>query len=714
MATQQRPLYAGGELARLIQPASIAIVGASPNEKSFANRTLQGLAGFPGRIELVNAKYPEIGGRACHPSISALTQVPDCVVIATARSSVEPLVQECADAGVGGVILYASGFAETGKPQDVQAQQRLASIARSAGMRLLGPNCIGLVNAARQSSITFMGELDIGKPNGPAVGIVSQSGAIGLGLAQGSRHGAQISHVLNAGNSCDVDVADLVAYLASDLDCQAIACVFEGLAQPERFMQAAELAAAADKPLVVYKLATSAKGASAAMSHTGSMAGMDAAYRAAFERHGVVVVDQLEALMETAAFFAKAGRPSAKGVAVVAASGGMAIIAADAAEAHGVHLPAPDANVAAVLNRHVPDFGVAGNPCDVTAQVANNPESLTACTQAFLASPDIGALVLPIHYAYEASKNRVALAQNLALQHGKPTCIVWANGWLDGPGAVDAERSAQVAMFRSMDRCLKTLAIWHRREVWRAGGPRVAQRASPAEARTRASALLAERQHAMLTEHEAKRVLAAYGLCVTRDIRVQTVEQAVAAASSLGYPVALKAESPDIPHKTDAGVLRLNLQNEAQLREAFDAIMAKIVAIDPMPRLNGLLVQPMLLSGVEIMVGAKVDPLFGPLVLVSLGGVLVELLKDSAVELAPVTRPEALAMLKRLKGRAVLEGFRGAPAVNLNALADAICLISEFAADQREHFTELDVNPLICTANGVVAVDALISTSEQP
>ncbi len=712
MKQSQRPLYSHADLRRLIEPDSIAVVGVSANPKGFGSRTVAGLDRFAGELYLVNAKYQQLDGRPCYPSLSALPQVPDCVVIATPAAAVEPIFEECAALGVGGVVLYASGFAETGKPHDVSAQATLAELAAAAGVRLLGPNCIGFLNTHGSRSLTFMGDLAIAEPSGPAVGIVSQSGALGLGLGQAAKRGTQISHILNAGNSCDVDVADLVNYLVDDAHCAAIACVFEGMAQPERFMDAAERALAANKPLVVFKVATSAQGAASAMSHTGSLAGLNEAYDAAFRRHGVVVVDQLEALVETASFFAKAPPPSAPGAAVVAASGGLAIIGADAAEAHGIALPPPSAEVAAILARHVPHFGSATNPCDVTAQVTNNPQSLLACARAFLESPDCGALVFPIHYAYEAIPARVELVGQLARECGKPVCLVWGNGWVAGPGFDEAERSPHAALFGSMDRCFKTLAAWHAREERRQRGPRRLDRLVTAAARQHAGQLIDAAPYTTLTERETKAVLSAYGLPVNREILVQGAADAVAAARECGFPVALKAESPDIAHKTEAGVIRLHVADAASVERAFDEIMLNVAALHPPPRLNGVLVQPMATAGLELVVGARVDPLFGPLVLVGFGGVLVELLKDTVIDLAPVTQTEAHVMLMRLKAAALFEGFRGAPAVDLDGLAEIVCRVSELAADHADRLTELDVNPLICTADGIVAVDALLVRRE--
>ena len=281
--------------------------------------------------------------------------------------------------------------------------------------------------------------------------------------------------------------------------------------------------------------------------------------------------------------------------------------------------------------------------------------------------------------------------------------------WLQGPAAFEAESDTQVAMFRSMDRCLMTLAAWQRRHERRLAGPRVWVAQAPAGAASRAAALLNQTAERTLTEREAKQVLTAYGVPVVTEKLVQDAGEAALAAADMGYPVAIKVESPDLPHKTEAGVIRLNLRDDLQLRAAFAAVMNNARKVQPPPRVNGVLVQPMIPAGVEVMVGARVDPLLGPLIVAGFGGVLVELLQDTAVELAPVTLDEAQAMLSRLRGAALLRGFRGSEAVNTRQLAEVICRLSELVADQQERISELDVNPLICAGGRVIAVDALIA-----
>lgn len=707
MKAPARPPYRRAELHRLLHPASIALIGASAREGAFGDRALKNLAGYDGRIQLVNARYDRIGELPCYPNLAALPEVPDCAVVAVNREAVEPIVEECARLGVGGAIVFASGYAETGKQERVGAQERLAAIARGSGLRIIGPNCIGVMNYLRRAAVTFMAVPNQAGPPAPhAVGLISQSGALGFALALAVEHGSAVSHVLTSGNSCDVDVADYVAYLAEDPACRAIACVFEGMAEPARLIAAAELARAADKPLIVHKIAVGTEGAAAAMSHTGSLAGSDAAYRAAFARAGVIVVDQFEAVMETAAFFAKAPKPSAAGIAVLATSGGAAIMAADKAEIHGIPLTQPGEETRAVLEAHIPDFGSARNPCDVTAQVLTDPESLNMCAGALLADPAYAAMLVPQVYSYAPVVRRIPVLSALAAEAGKLVVYVWVNELWEGPGAPEAEADPHCALFRSMDRCFRTLAVWQAREAMRLAGPRAAERHAPLSATAEASRLLDAEPGGTLDERAAKAVLACYGVPVVEERLAENADTAVAAARALGWPVALKALSPDLPHKTEAGVVRLGLASEDAVREAYAAVMAN--AEKSGARVAEVVVQPMVPPGTEVMVGARIDPLFGPLVLVALGGVLVELANDIAVALAPVTAAEAEAMLRRLKFAPLLSGFRGSAPVVLERLANVVARVSEFAADQVERFTELDVNPLICAGERIIAVDALI------
>lgn len=700
-------VYGHGDLARLLAPRTVAIVGASARAGSFGDRVFRNLADFDGEVHLVNARYDTLYDRPCHPSVSALPVVPDCAVLTIGREAVEPVVAECAALGVGGVIVVASGYAETGKPERAELQRRLARLGRETGLRIAGPNSLGSVNYVNGAGMTFSAMPKRRSLSPDAIGIASQSGAIAYALSQAVERGASVSHVLTAGNSCDVDVADYVAYLADDPACRAIACVFEGSATPLRFIAAARRAFAAGKPLVVYKMATGAEGARAAMSHTGSLAGSDAAYASAFASAGVIAVDRLDALVETARFFAKAPVPKAYGVAVIATSGGAAIMAADKAEKYDVDLPQPDAATSSILEANIPEYGSPRNPCDITAQVLTDPESFRACMDALMADRHYGALVTAHAYAYDTATIRLPVFSDIARRTGKIVCNVWMPEWRDGPGARETEIDPHLALFTSMDRCMETLAAWHGRARLAASPIETQTRQSPHDAHDAAARMLAQ-SPAVLTEREAKRVLACYGIPVCEERLAKSPDDAVRAAQEIGYPVAVKVESADIPHKTEAGVVRLALHDEAAVRDAASAVLDRARSLSPQPDINGVLVQRMATPGVEVIVGGRVDPLFGPLVVVGLGGIMVELLHDTALELAPVSLAQADAMLRRLKGFPLLAGFRGKPGADIAALAKLVALLSEFIADHADRLAEVDVNPLICSPGVIVAVDALI------
>jgi acyl-CoA synthetase (NDP forming) len=713
-STATRPVYRHAELERVLNPKSIAIVGASPKPGSFGDRVLGNLAAFDGAIFLVNAKYERLGERRCFPSLASLPAVPDCVAVTVPRESVEEVVRDAARAGAGGVILYASGYAETQLPERIEQQRRLGDIARDSGLKILGPNCLGIANYLRRARISFSEYPAPREVRGISVGIASQSGALSQALAQAMECGASVSHAFSAGNQADVDVADLVAYLAEEPACQAIACAFEGMSHPERLLQAAQLAWRQGKPLLISKIATGALGAAAAISHTGSLAGSDSAYRAAFERGGAIVVEEFEGLMEAAAFFAKAAAPRARGVAVLATSGGAAIMAADKAELLGVSLPQPSEAVRQVLEANIPDFGSARNPCDVTGQVVNNPLSMRACGEALLSDPAYGALIVPQTLAYESAKQRLSAFGELSERHAKITCNVLMSGWLQGPGALESELDPHIALFRSMDRCFRTLVAWHHRADLRARGERAATRASDTATASAAARMIAAAAKDRLTESESKAVLSLYGIPTVREIAADSVDAAVAAAENLGFPLAVKIESPDIVHKTEAGAVALNVRSIGELRTAFDRILANAAAHAPRAQIRGVLLQPMVPAGLEVVAGVRIDPGFGPLIVVGFGGVLVELLRDSAVDLAPINAGEAMRLLRRLRGSALFEGFRGAAAVDLDRLADIIVRLSEFASDQRGNILEADVNPIICAQDRMIAVDALIVRNSRP
>lgn len=532
MLLAHRPVYRHKDLARLLNPHSIAIYGISPNAASFGAKTKSNLSAFNGKLYLVNPKYNKIGDAPCYPSIAALPEKPDCVAIALPAEAVEPAVLECARGGAGGVLVFASGYAEMSQPERIARQQRLAAIARETGLKIVGPNCMGFMNFQRLTLATFgIADMKLEVPPRPGIGVASQSGALGYGLAQGVQRGLVVSHVITSGNSCDVNVADQIAYLAEEPSCSVIACVFEGLDDPQQLIEAGEIAWKADKPVIVCKFGAGEQGAIAAVAHTGSVVGVNAAYRAACERAGIIMLDDFEGLMEMASFFAKAPRrPSAHGVAVLSPSGGLSIYAADQAEKKSVPLPQPPDNVRTVLEKLIPEFGSRRNPADVTAAVAGNMNVLTQCFDALAGDPSYGALVFPQVLYSERTTERPPVFGELAKRHGKPICMPLLGGWVGGPGYREAEINPHTIPFITMERCFESLAQWHKRDRQHRdieeNGPRRRVRLSPAEANAAAGKLLASVGKTLECD-AAKKVFAAYGLATTTDKPPGSVELSV-------------------------------------------------------------------------------------------------------------------------------------------------------------------------------------------
>jgi acyl-CoA synthetase (NDP forming) len=445
-------------LDRLLRPATVALVGASANPRSLGGRTLANLAGFPGRLYLVNPNQSDIAGRPCHPDIGSLPEPIDCVVLAIPSESVEDVARQCAQARCGAIVVLASGYSETCEMQGIAAQARLLAVARDAGMRVVGPNCVGVANQVHGLHAAFAEFPQSERVPGCHIGLVSQSGALALALSQAAEHGVSFSQVLTCGNSCDVDVADYVAFLAAEPQCDAIALAFEGLANPKRLVDALAMAASKGKWAAVCAVGTSAAGRDAVRHHTATDPCDPALLDALRRQPGVVVVERIEALVETAAFLAKAPVPRASGVAVLSGSGGTGILAVDAAARAGVPTPQPSSETAGRLRAALPAFASPRNPCDATAQATRNPESVLACAEALLADPAYGALVLP--WGRSQTPALLPALGALGVRHGKPVCVVWMSQLLETTTTTRIERDPALVLFRSLDHCFGALAGW--------------------------------------------------------------------------------------------------------------------------------------------------------------------------------------------------------------------------------------------------------------
>lgn len=699
------PLRDPATLRRLLSPRSVAVIGVSAEATRFGGRTVTNLVNFAGPVWGVNPKYAgqELHGRPCVARLEDIPESPDCVLIALPREQVMGAVKSCIAKKVGGVIAFASGYGETGLEERIAEEQVLRDTCRAAGLPLVGVNCLGIVDHVLKAGVTFMPEyVRMTAPAG-GVAITSQSGALGYALMQAAERGFSVCHMTTAGNATDLDICDLAAYQLSMPECRAVALAVEGLRDGRRLALLGDAARAAGKPIIVLKLGRGEAGAAAAVSHTGSLAGSAAAWSAAFKRAGMVEVEDFDALLETAGLFAKAGRPTAKGVAIVTASGGAGIMAADHAEAIGLPMPQPSAAAKAVLEAAIPDFGAARNPCDLTAQAAADPTSFGKCVLAMMADPQYGAVVYPQVYSHHATTTgRIQEIANLTEKGGKPIVVAWIPEQLEGPGAVAADASPVVPLFRSMRRLMQAIRLWH------AYHDRAEEAPPAAPAGLDAALAALPGGGAVLTEAEAKTLFAKVGVPVVEERRAATADAAADAAAALGFPVVLKLDSPDIAHKTEVGGVKLNLGDADAVKAAFAGIMASAKQHAPSARLDGVLIQRMAPKGVELILGARRDPQFGPMVLIGTGGVQAELWRDVALDLAPVTPARAEAMLRSLKGFPLLDGFRGSPKADIAAVAQAISAFSCLAAAAGPKLDEAEVNPLIAGPWGCLAVDGLV------
>ncbi len=681
-------------LAGLFRPRSVAVIGASTDQRKPGGRALHYLRQhFEGEVLAVNPRAPGMLA-----SIEAATTPPDVALIAVPANAVAAELARCASAGVRSAIVLSSGFAEVGESGQA-LQDAVARQARQAGMRVLGPNCIGLFGVARGYYATFTAVIGQGLPQPGPVAMVSQSGAVGahvFSLARDS--GIGFSYWAATGNQMDVDVADCIGFYAQDPDTRVIVACMEGCPDGDKLQRALAAARVAGKPVIALKLGRTAVGASAAATHTGSLVGSDAAFDAVFERHGVQRVHSFEEMVDLTAACAQGVYPRGNRLGIASISGGAGIMMADDATDAGLELPAlPDAAQARL--RALAPLGATRNPVDTTATAMVEPYLLQAFLGELLADVNIDSAVLFLSNVGRATELieplRRGLAQVRRVYPHKPVALV-----VGAPEAVRAAlRDDGFLIYEDPLRAVRALA----------GLARIAQvrrrDTSAGEVARDFPALAGLRLN---DERGALLALQACGLPVAQTLLATSAQSAIEAARRLGYPVVLKIASPDIAHKCDVGGVALGLANDEAVESAFERVMAAVRRACPDARLEGVLVAPMVTGGVELIFGGRQDAVFGPMVMAGMGGVFVETYHDIVLRVAPVDEREAREMIMRLKGAPLLTGARGRPVIDLAAAASALSRVSHLIAAARNVIAEIDVNPFIALPQGGVAVDALI------
>ncbi|MFJ6833113.1 acetate--CoA ligase family protein [Streptomyces sp. NPDC091209] len=695
-----RPLYAAvPDLDRFFRPESVAVIGASDAEgrpNTGITRQLIGWADRVGaRLHPVHPTRRSVFGLPCLPSVADLPEQVDLAVLLVGDPL--PVIGELAEAKVKFAVAFASGFAETGT-EGAAAQTRLAAAVRRSGLRLLGPNTN--LNAFEN----FRDDLD-----GPAVALITQSGHQGRPVFAMQQLGVRLSHWAPTGNEADLETADFISYFSERPEVGAIACYVEGLKDGRSFLLAADRAARRGVPVVAVKVGRTETGARTAASHTGKLTGADTVVDAAMRQYGVIRVDGLDELQDTAALLARARAPRADGVVVYSISGGTGAHFADLASAAGLDLPVLSDAKQAELHTWIPDYLNVANPVDNGGHPVGDWRG-RKIIDAMLADPAVGVLICPITGPFPPMSDK--LAQDLvdaAEQTDKLVCVVWGSP----VGTETAYRetllgSSRVATFRTFSNCITAVRahLEHARFTAAYRSPFDEAPRTPSPSFRKAQALMRPGQQ--LSEHGAKQLLRAYGIRVPREQLVTSAAAAVRAASQVGYPVVMKASGAQIAHKTELGLVKIGLTSASQVRDAYRELtdIARYEGIT----LDGVLVCQMVERGVEMVVGVTHDHLFGPTVTVGLGGVLVEVLRDAAVRVPPFGDDQARAMLSELRGRALLDGVRGGPPVDVDALVEVVIRVQRMALELGDDISELDINPLMVLprGQGAVALDALV------
>jgi acyl-CoA synthetase (NDP forming) len=690
---------------KMLNPQSIAVVGATPRLQ-YGGRLLAAAlkAGERVRVYPVNPRYDKIMDVKSYASVSALPESPDLVCIVVPHHRVLDVLQECRDRGAGSAVIISAGFAERGVAERHDLQRQLGVFAQESGIRLCGPNCLGLANV-KDGIWASASSRSAGGLSGP-IGMVCQSGASAFGpfLTRAVDNGIGFSYIISTGNEADLDFADFTRYLLDDDATRVIAGFVEGFKDARKFLEVAKLAAERGKPIVLIKIGRSSLGAQAARSHTASLSGDDARYEAMFQQYGIIRVQDYDAFLEVSQLLAYTPKPAKPGIAVVSHSGGISSLTADLCGQAGLDLPPLSQAALDQINSVLKGFGWAANPADVTGFA--NSESFPHILNALNHEPDVGTLVV----ASAGSDTQAEQVMQLRDQSDKGVAFLWT-GSRGATAGLPKLKAAHIPVFylpASLASGLRHLLNYH---AWR--DHRLAHGFATAAAATAQQQQTLTRLRGLgrraLSESESKKLIAAWGVPVSREIRTGSVDEAVDAAQRIGYPVVLKVDSPDILHKTEAGVIRLGLQDAEQVRTAYAEVIGNAAVAAPNAVVSGVLVQEMVAGGIEVIVGVSYDEQLGPMLLFGTGGVLVEIYNDVVLRCCPISRTEALAMVSEVKGARLLQGFRGSPPADIDALAETLVQVSYLAVNLDGQLAELDINPLLVfpAGQGVKSVDAL-------
>jgi acyl-CoA synthetase (NDP forming) len=687
-----------GSLQALFRPRSVAVIGASTNPNKVGGRPLVFLrrAGYTGAVYPVNPAANEIHGYASYRSVVDVSGPVEHAIIAVAREDTLDAIKRCAEKGVNAVQIFTSGFGETGA-SGRELQEQVVAVARSAGIRLIGPNSLGLFNVQANFFGTFATMLDGSWPTAGNVSFVSQSGGFGsLCYLLTEARGLGYSHFITTGNEADVSLADCIAYLAEDSSTQVIVAAFEGCRDGRRLIGAMQQARNRGKAVIVMKLGVTDAGAKSVESHTGVLAGADEVYDAAFRQFNVYRARTLDELVDSAYAASRGRAPRGSRLGVVTFSGGVGVLAADAAIEHGLELPSLSKGAIENIKALLPSAS-ASNPLDTSAALVNDLSLYARIVEVVLKDTDCDIV---FGYLAAVGRNPQHYAQLkgplFELRRRYPDKLFVLTMACTDEVRAELEREGFL-WYAEPRRAIVAAAVM----TWLARGSK--SQSSRGVLVPRISLLPDQ-----LDEVQSKALLAKAGVSAPKERLIHNAQEACEAALQLGFPVALKIVSPDIPHKSDIGGVRLNLRNESEVSVAFSEITQTALSKAPAARCVGVLVTPMMHGGVETILGVARDPVFGPVVMFGLGGAYVELIKDVSFRVAPFDADTAHDMISETLAGRVLKGVRGVPPADIANLAATLARLSAFSYANADVISSIDVNPYVVNSSGGYALDALV------
>jgi acetyl coenzyme A synthetase (ADP forming)-like protein len=696
-------------LESFFDPRSVAIVGASRRKGKVGYEILANMieGGYGGELFPVNPKAERIEGLRCYPDLKSIGKTPDLVIIIVPARFVPAVMEECGTIRVKSVIIITAGFKEVGK-EGRALEEEIARIARRSGIRFIGPNCLGLIVPSRKLNASFGGDL----PLPGAIGYISQSGALLAAiLDMANANGIGFSNLVSIGNKADVDELDMIRALGAQRDTKVIAGYLESIGDGDAFVREAEQISF-KKPILLMKSGGTEAGARAASSHTGSLAGGEVAYESAFKRGGVIRCDSIKEQFDFAQAFANLPLPKGPKVAVITNAGGPGIMAADAIEQQGLTFAQLADETKTKLGQGLPPAANIHNPVDVLGDAL--ADRYEFAMDIVLDDPNVdGAVVLLTPQAMTQAKETAEALVRIAAKKAKPVlaCFLGATKVAEG---LHVLTQGNIPQYDSPESAVATFNAMADHVRWRSRPKRVV-RLFPVNRRKVESIVERHLRRGMLDigEAESKEILEAYGFATPRGSIAATADQAANIAQQLGYPVVLKIWSPDILHKSDVGGVKVGLKSEQEVKDAFDLMMYRIPKKRPEANILGVLVQEMVRSGKEVILGMHRDPQFGPLMMFGMGGIMVEVLKDVSFYLAPLTGDEAKQMLKSTKTYHILQGVRGQEGVDIEAIAEGLQRLSQLVTEFPQ-IKEMDINPFVVGLPGTmpIAVDARISVEK--